>query len=91
MKSNSRLLFWDSSSSKANIKVRQPFAKITINQKLDEEYLNLLKDELNVKKLFSGENLNSIQISQMNFSLKEISENFCEVFRIFVKMPIFAE
>ncbi|MCC7004596.1 class I tRNA ligase family protein [Candidatus Nomurabacteria bacterium] len=40
---------------KANIKVRQPLAKITINQKLDEEYLNLLKDELNVKEIVSGE------------------------------------
>lgn len=42
---------------KANIKVRQPLAKITINQKLDEEYLDLLKDELNVKEIVSGDKL----------------------------------
>ena len=39
---------------KAGIKVRQPLASLTINQKLDTEYLELIKDELNVKDIAVG-------------------------------------
>ena len=43
--------------SKANIKVRQPLSKLEIKTKLDEEYLEIIKDELNVKSVVINENL----------------------------------
>lgn len=39
---------------KAGIKVRQPLQKLTINQKLGAEYLELIKDEVNVKEIVEG-------------------------------------
>lgn len=40
---------------KAGIKVRQPLATLTINQKLGDEYLELIKDEVNVKEIIVGD------------------------------------
>ncbi len=37
---------------KVNIKVRQPLQKLTIKQDLKSEYLEIIKDELNVKEVF---------------------------------------
>lgn len=37
--------------SKANIKVRQPLSKLEIKTNLDSEYLEIIKDELNVKEV----------------------------------------
>lgn len=39
---------------KSGIKVRQPLQSFTITEKLDEEYLEILKDELNVKEVLLG-------------------------------------
>jgi len=39
---------------KAGIKVRQPLQSLQINQKLNQEYLELIKDEVNVKEVMSG-------------------------------------
>ena len=35
----------------AGIKVRQPLAKLSLQKKLDEEYLAIIKDEVNVKEI----------------------------------------
>jgi isoleucyl-tRNA synthetase len=37
--------------AKAGIKVRQPLAQLQINQPVDEEFANLIKDEVNVKEI----------------------------------------
>lgn len=42
---------------KAGIKVRQPLVSLTVNQKLANEYLELIKDEVNVKEVLVGESL----------------------------------
>lgn len=36
---------------KANVKVRQPLGKLTIKSEFSEEYLEIIKDELNVKQV----------------------------------------
>jgi len=40
--------------AKVGIKVRQPLAGLTINQKLGKDYLNLIKEEVNLKKVKIG-------------------------------------
>ena len=45
--------------SKANIKVRQPLAKLEIKNALPAEYLNIIKDELNVKEVVVNPQLES--------------------------------
>jgi isoleucyl-tRNA synthetase len=47
---------------KTNIKVRQPLASITINQSLPTEYLDILKDELNVKEVIVDEPLSQNEV-----------------------------
>lgn len=39
----------------AGIKVRQPLTKFSVKTKLDSEYLEILKDELNVKEIVVGD------------------------------------
>jgi isoleucyl-tRNA synthetase len=43
--------------SKANIKVRQPLSMLVVKTKLEDEYLNIIKDELNVKTVIADEKL----------------------------------
>jgi isoleucyl-tRNA synthetase len=43
--------------TKANIKVRQPLSKLEVKTKLPEEYLEIIKDELNVKEVVINPNL----------------------------------
>ncbi len=43
--------------SESGIKVRQPLQKLTVNSDLHDEYLDLIKDEVNVKKVVTGEKL----------------------------------
>jgi len=43
--------------SKANIKIRQPLAKLGVKTNLPNEYLELIKDELNVKEIVENKNL----------------------------------
>ncbi len=43
--------------NKANIKVRQPLAKLEIKKALPAEYLEIVKDELNVKQVLVDEKL----------------------------------
>lgn len=40
---------------KANIKVKQPLRSLTINKKLPKEFLELIKDEVNVKDVVFGD------------------------------------
>ena len=42
---------------KAGVKVRQPLQKIQITEKLDQEYLDVIADELNVKEVYIGSDL----------------------------------
>ena len=36
---------------KNNIPVRQPLSKLFINKKIDEKYLSILKEEINIKEI----------------------------------------
>lgn len=42
---------------KSGLKVRQPLQSLTINKKLGDEYLELIKDELNVKEIIVGDSI----------------------------------
>lgn len=42
---------------KENIKVKQPLKSLTITEKLGKEYLELIKDEVNVKEVLFGDQL----------------------------------
>jgi isoleucyl-tRNA synthetase len=44
--------------AKSNLKVRQPLASVTITESLAPEYLELIKDELNVEEVKVGETFN---------------------------------
>jgi len=60
--------------SKANIKVRQPLSELRIkNYELGVEYLNLIQDELNVKKVVQDKNLD-IEIKLDTNITPELSE-----------------
>lgn len=41
--------------AEAGVKIRQPLAGLTVEEKLDEEFLALVADEVNVKKIQTGE------------------------------------
>ncbi|MFH1780713.1 MAG: class I tRNA ligase family protein [Candidatus Nealsonbacteria bacterium] len=43
--------------AKSGIKVRQPLQKLEITEKISQELLNLIKDEINVKEVISGKTL----------------------------------
>ena len=61
--------------SKANIKVRQPLSELKIkNTNLSEEFLELIRDELNVKRITVDENLASEVELDTNFTLELIEE-----------------
>ncbi len=48
---------------KADIKVRQPLSSLTISSNsLSEEYLDIVKDELNVKEIITDDSLNQSQV-----------------------------
>lgn len=55
--------------AEAGIKVRQPLSLLTINQKLSEEFLDLIKDEVNVEKIKFGKSI--ILDIKMTKELKE--------------------
>lgn len=42
---------------KVDIKVRQPLQSLTINEKLGEKYLDVIKDEVNVKEVLIGDEI----------------------------------
>jgi isoleucyl-tRNA synthetase len=55
--------------AKAGIKVRQPLAKLTIEKQLAEEFIAIIKDEINVKKIEVG---NKFQLdTKLTKKLKE--------------------
>ena len=61
--------------SKANNKVRQPLSELKIkNTNLSEEFLELIRDELNVKRITVDENLASEVELDTNFTLELIEE-----------------
>src|SRR5690606_13761137 len=39
----------------SGVKVRQPLAELTIIQKLEDEYIELIKDEVNIKEVILGD------------------------------------
>ncbi len=54
---------------KAKIQVRQPLSKLEITEKLGKEYLELIKDELNVKEVVVGKEFKLI--TELTHELKE--------------------
>jgi len=61
--------------SKANIKVRQPLSELRIkNYELGVEYLNLIQDELNVKKVVQDKNLDTEIKLDINITLELAEE-----------------
>ncbi len=60
--------------SKANIKVRQPLAKLEVKGSLAAEYLEVIKDELNVKEVISNPHLDSEIILDTNLTEELIEE-----------------
>jgi isoleucyl-tRNA synthetase len=46
----------------AKIKVRQPLSSLTIGEKIEEDFLYLVKDEVNVKRVVFDESLNGTVI-----------------------------
>ena len=61
--------------SKANIKVRQPLSELKIkNKKLGEEFLDLIRDELNVKHVVIDGNLESEVALDTNLTPELIEE-----------------
>ena len=46
----------------AKMKVRQPLSSVTVNKKLDDEFLELIKDEVNVKEVLVNEKLDDVEL-----------------------------
>lgn len=51
--------------TKANIKVRQPIAELKISNFLEEAFVNIVKDEVNVKKVSTDKDLTSVWIDEI--------------------------
>ncbi|MBP6925440.1 MAG: class I tRNA ligase family protein [Candidatus Pacebacteria bacterium] len=51
----------------SGVKVRQPLAQLTIAQKLEDEYVELIKDEVNIKEVIFGDTftLNTIVTTEL--------------------------
>jgi isoleucyl-tRNA synthetase len=58
--------------AEAGIKIRQPLAELTINIELGEEFLNLVKDEVNVEKITYKKSKEAIKLdTELTPELKE--------------------
>lgn len=57
---------------KANIKVRQPLQSVTLTENMADEFLNIIKDELNVKEILIGDTVSL----DTNLSQELIDEGF---------------
>lgn len=60
--------------SKVNIKVRQPLSKLEVKTELPQEYLEIVKDELNVKEVVVNKNLEQEVMLDTNLTPELLEE-----------------
>ena len=58
---------------KNNINVRQPLQSITINKRIDQQYIEIIKDELNVKSVLIDESIDNLLLD-MNITEELLKE-----------------
>jgi len=62
--------------TQAGIRVRQPLAKLTIGSKLNQEFLELIKDEVNVKEIYIDTSLHDTVLLDIQLTEELISEGY---------------